>query len=263
MNLLKETGYNRADQIQFIDEYRLLGYGLNWGFLVLWDLTAKGNTSKIKFNLDPHDYVDTTRGPAHTDPAECGPQRSYELFDTKPFRVNPEAGIVVLKVGKPKTAPPRALVIPTRVFVASKEGGFLGKEIPDPRQGNKPKINIEWKKWRRFVENLGEIDPFFSFHNHVLLIRKGEVDGEHTRVSLSVYDFSLYSRRERDKATPLQKRPLALRTKKDDYVLHKGELLLDTSLFSYDHLKLLPTENGILVIKVTILMAAKRTRVLI
>ena len=260
MDLLKGAGYDLADEIQFIDEYRILGYCLNWKSLVLWDLTVGSSVSKIEFDLFPNDcyYPTTFRPSAHREPTGSGPQRSYELFDTQPFQVNPEAGIVVLKIKTPRANNPYLLVIPTGVFVASEDGGFLGEEIPfpGPPGGHGPKVNIKWKRWGHFVMPIGEMDHFFSFHNHILFIQKGKIDGENTNVLLSIYDFSLYTRRERDIGGGSSKgRAAGFKTSR--WAFDKKAFLLDTSVFSYDRFQLLPTENGILVIKVRIPVAAK------
>ena len=244
MHLLKE--HLEAREFQFIDEYRLLCAVEKK--LQLWDFTAESDHGSVTFLLEPgNDVVSHIR-------------RSYELFDTQPFRVDPEAGIVVLGI----SGCTYELVIPTKVFVGFKtprKRGLLG-EIWERIVHSDA---IEWENWSHFVTKM-EIGPFFPFHSHTLCILPYEVDNKRTLISLLVYDFSLYSRRRQQtlqrgvmralRGTPSVRRPLV------PAVARSGGFFLDTSEIPHNDHGFYPTENGVLVIKVSIPVVAKRIRVL-
>ena len=245
---------------EFVDEYRLLCTFPT--MLVLWDFQVEGNPGKFTFRLEEGVHVSNIL-------------RSYELFDTKPFCVDHEAGIVVLEVqGKPFNA----LVIPTSIFVDSKtlwKIGSLGRLWSKIHSTGA----VKWEDWGCFVTKLfTRQDNYFTFHAHVLyLVPDHWWDAGKHRTSVTSYvdDFSRYSRRavqdhenrSCDRAQGadckwdrcqiecddgLRPQPLA--------VTRYGRFDLDTP---YDARKLYPTENGLLVIEVRIPVIAKRIRVLI
>ena len=236
----------KVRSIWFIDEYRLLCI-VEWRDLVLWDFTVDGDPGRITFKVGRiNDVVSRLR-------------RNYELFDTQPFRVDPEGGIVALRVSNDTSADSYVLVIPTEVFVGwklSRKRGLLGKLWDKIPNGG----TILWSNWKHFVTKINT-HSFSSFHTHVLCTRAEKVNRDLTRVSLFVYDFSLYSRREeqnkKEQEWPTEVEAYGTRSL-PPVVVHRQELNLDTSVIPYDDHKLLPTENGVLVIKVRIPVVARR-----
>ena len=241
-----KAGEIKASAYSFIEECRLLY--INQGLLKLWDFSARDTFKPVIFKLGQG--LKPTR--IH---------RSYELNNTQWFRVNPEEGIVVVAVeGCPGF---NTLVIPTNVFARS-------YKAPRPRLfgTSSTAVSINIQEWGEFVLKfqIPQGSSFHVFHTHILCLELEDIDSQYTRVRSSVFDFSLYCRKAvgKDPSTlagryvpkggiiePYQSsfylpRPLAAN-------LHGG---FDLPTLIEDH-KPLPTENGVLIIKVRTPMTAK------
>ena len=220
--------------VDSIDEYQLLC--TNEGKLVLWDLSAKGNTKPVEFELE---QISVRCGSVMAKRA----LRGYELNDAQPFRVNPEEGIVVVMVEVyPATF---VLVIPTKAFTRFKA-----------------KSRVKWEEWSKFATKFRlplSAHWIHAFHTHILCFNIYYQD-------TSIFDFSLYCREVvRSKEPSMQAnyvlkgntvlacqpssdlpRPLA--------VTFRGRFKPPAFAKGY------PTENGVLFIEVRIPVVAKRRK---
>ena len=253
MDLLK--GCFEGENPLFIDEHRLLCI-VEERKLSLWDFTVENESRNFTFLMKPSIH------------RIASIMRSYELFDTQPFRVDPEAGVVIL--GIVDSTKNYRFVIPVKTFLSHKKRGFWGRT----RDGNS-KGEIQWKMWSHFTTEMKPLLPlqssFFSFHTHTLSISPYRVDEQHTSIYLLVDDFSLYSRRnpkDPEDIYELQTLNKHYRTQTSSdrplppVVSNLLVIKLDTSEIPYDHHGIYPTENGVLVVKVRISVVPRRIRVL-
>ena len=250
MDLLKD--YFEGRRAQFIDEYRLLCDVQ--GDLVLWDFTMAKNPYSVTFKMEPG-----SRGIKRI-------QRSYDLLDTKPFRVDPEAGIVVLEFLGSTAEDVRGLVIPTELFVGFKthSGRRSFKELWKTASSGG---TIEWEKWTRFVEELESPEFWTPSHNHLSHFGSFRIEGHVKKAHLLVLDFALCSRSGKlngelqKPPTMFLKAPFASAGSPiQPAVIHRNEIRLTSARGRA--IELYPTENGALVITVRIPGVAKWIRVL-
>ena len=214
MDPVKNDDLILASAANFIDEYRLL-YVTQPEELMVLDL--KHGFQLITFKLE-------------NDTTAKNIQRSYELNDAQPFRVNHENGIVVVTVERYSHS--RMLMIPTETFFTRSD-------------------EVKWEKWSKSVMEYPILPgpPPHVFHTHILSLRLSDSGIGSTRVDSTVLDYSLYCRGVLWEAR--RKRgvnPLA--------VTHHGGFNLGTVID--DHHCLFPTENGVLVMQVRIPTVEKR-----
>ena len=255
----------RVTNAQFINEYQLLG--VVSGGLVLFS----GGGNRAAFEL--------ASGINATDI-----QRTYELDDTTPFRVNPEEGIVVVTV-QGYSEGLSALVVPTKVFARFKlpkrPTGFVANLMV-------PTTTVRWGEWGRFVVKLKllPVTPFNVFHTHIHCLehhtktfRVSDPNSGGTKrrviefsVGSRVFDFSLYSRKwvadNRPNHVPAETDykscDVADSTYDRDQLRPLAVTLCDgvTTRYHKDNPPI-PTENGLLIIKVRIpVHVAKYIRIL-
>lgn len=222
---------------RFIDEYRLLY--ITQGKLMLLDSSVGGDLRLVEFELERG--VEATKI-----------ERSYELNNGQPFRVNPEEGIVLLTV-KPPYSPSQMLVIPTHAFLTASD-------------------SVGWLEWAKSAAQFPTFSSeVFVLHTQILRLETGLSEGirrEWKLTDSTVYDFSRYSRKlvAREEPSTLASGYLpkgfvpclpSSRLRQPLAAAHGSKFCWDATYGSGR--KYFPTENGVLLLQtVRISLVGKR-----